>query len=76
MSLRAEVRLESEPDVIAKNLRELKNQFPDLKDPDPLVFTELLPVLCIRIPWSSCNRRRNWANVRIRSVAFLPVAVP
>src|SRR5262249_9492826 len=35
--LRAEVRFECGPDTIARNLREIKNQYPDLKDPDPLV---------------------------------------
>jgi RNA polymerase sigma factor (sigma-70 family) len=43
--LRAECRYEHGPDDIARNLREIKSQYPDLKDPDPLFFTQLLPVL-------------------------------
>src|SRR5579862_7334405 len=43
--LRAELRDERSPDGIAKGLRQLKGEFPDLKDPDPLVFNELLPTI-------------------------------
>lgn len=41
--LRAEMRFDQSPEEIAKNLRKVKEQFPELKDPDPLVFRELLP---------------------------------
>jgi hypothetical protein len=43
--LRAEFRYERGPEEMAKDRLELKNQFPDLKNPDPNVFRELLPVL-------------------------------
>ena len=42
--LRAEIRDERTPEGIAKELRQLKSQFADLKDPDPLDFTQLQPV--------------------------------
>jgi thiol-disulfide isomerase/thioredoxin len=55
--LRVETRFESSPDRIAKNLRELKRQFPDLKDPDPFAFSELLPVTNV-IAESTFDRSR------------------
>jgi hypothetical protein len=42
--LRGEVRDETSPEKIAASLLRIKGQFPDLKDPDPNEFRELLPV--------------------------------
>jgi hypothetical protein len=68
--LRAECRDERGPEQVLRNLYKLKRRFPDLKDPDPLVFTELLPVTYSSIEgmFDPTRFRFYWSNRTTKNV--------
>ena len=49
--VQAEIQDERNPEQIAKDLHQLKSQYPDLESPDPLVFTQLLPTVHISVEY-------------------------
>ena len=76
--LQAEVRDESTPEDIAISRLEFAKQFPDIKNPDPLDFNELLPVKYTLVdsaydPTRLCERweSRTENDVKLSRSAYL-----
>jgi hypothetical protein len=74
----AECRYVTGPEALAKNLREIQTQFPEVKDPDPLAWTGLLPVMDVAVEcafdrsrirfvaaWRTGDNRKTSTDVRI-----------
>ena len=58
--LMARIEERRTPEGIANELRDIKRQFPEIEQPDPLSFTELLPEINIRLEMDFDARRIRW----------------
>jgi thiol-disulfide isomerase/thioredoxin len=64
LHLRADIRFVSTPAGLDRSRQQLKDEFPDLKDPDPLDFTGLLPILDANLECAFDRSRLRYQEVR------------